>query len=83
MIPTTPTDAQSFHAFLTDQIANGGRDKSPEELVADWRRDQQELQESVAAIREALDNMNNGARGQSIEEVARELKQHFGWSKPL
>lgn len=83
MVPTTQTEAEAFQLFLSHQIANGGRHKSPEELVEQWRRDQQELQESVAAIREALENMENGARGQTVEQVALEMQQRFGWSKPL
>jgi hypothetical protein len=79
----TPTEAESFQLFLSRELAQGGRDLSPEELLQRWRSDQQELQASVAAIREAVDNMNAGARGQSVEEVARELQQRFGWTEPV
>lgn len=82
MNQSASTEAESFHYFLTAQIANGGRNKSPEELVETWRREQQELHESVAAVRAALDNMNRGTRGTGIEETARELRQHFGWADP-
>ena len=83
MNPTTTTEAESFQLFLSHQLASGGSHKSPEDLVEQWRRDQQELQESVHAVREVLDNMNNGARGQTVEEVADELQRHFGWSESL
>jgi hypothetical protein len=73
------TEAESFQVFLSKELANGGRHKSPEDLLQQWRRDRQQLLESVADVREALENMDRGARGQTVGEVAREIKAHFGW----
>ena len=80
MVPTTYTEAESFQLFLSQEIANGGRHKSPEELVEQWRRDQQELQESVAAIREALDEMDRGVPGIPLEVVAKEMREKYDWT---
>lgn len=82
MTPTTHTEAESFHVFLSHQIANGGRHKSPEELVEQWRRDQQELMESVASIKDALDEINRGVPGIPLAEVAREICDKHGWAYP-
>lgn len=81
MIPTTLSEAESFQIFLSHQIANGGRHKSPEELVVDWRRDQQQLQESVVEIQEAIDEMNRGAPGIPLDVVAREICEKHGWAQ--
>jgi len=32
-----PIDAEAFHALLSHQIDNGGREASPEELLRQWR----------------------------------------------
>jgi len=82
MNTATRTDAESFQIFLSRQIANGGRHKSPEELLEAWRREQQELMESVAEIQEALDEIDRGVPGTPISEVAREIRQKHGWPEP-
>jgi hypothetical protein len=79
-MPIVPTEAESFQIFLTHQLANGGRDKSPEDLVLQWRREQEEFQSSVAAIREALDEVERGVPGVPIEEVARKIREKHGWT---
>ena len=72
------TEAESFQLYLAGQIANGGRHKSPEELLEQWRRDLNERQESVAAIREALDEMDRGVPGVPLDEAAQRIRQKHG-----
>jgi len=79
MSTSTPTEAESFQTFLAKEIANGGRHKSPEELVQDWRRERQEFDETVAALREAIDDMNAGDEGRPVAEVFDDLRREFGW----
>ena len=83
MSTSLPTDAESFQVFLTKEIANGGRHKSPEELVQDWRRERQEFDETVVALREAIDDMNAGDRGRPLADVMRDLRAEFGWSNEV
>lgn len=80
MSTSTPTEAESFQSFLAKEIANGGRHKSPEELVQDWRRERQEFDEAVIAVREAIDDMNAGDRGRPLDEVMRDIRARHGWS---
>lgn len=80
MVTSTQTEAESFHYFLAKEIANGGRHKSPEDLLQDWRRVQQELRESAESIREAIDDMHAGDRGQPVAEVFDEIRRAHGWT---
>jgi hypothetical protein len=82
MDTTTPTEAESFQIFLSREIANGGRHKSPEELVDDWRRQQRELHESVAGVQEALDEIDRGVPGRPLREIAHEIRAKHGWQNP-
>jgi hypothetical protein len=79
MSTSLPTEAESFHSFLAHQIANGGRHKSPEELVQDWRKERQEFDETVVALKEAIDDMNAGDRGRPVDEVFNDLRRELGW----
>lgn len=74
------TEAESFQIYLAVQIANGGRHKSPEELLDQWRRDRHERQESVAAIREALDELDRGVPGIPLDEAAQRIREKHGWA---
>lgn len=80
MSTSIPTEAEAFQTFLAKEIANGGRHKSPEELVQDWRRERQEFDETVAALREAIDDMNAGDHGRPLDEVMRDIRAKHGWS---
>jgi hypothetical protein len=73
------TEAESFQLFLSKELANGGRHKSPEELVDQWRREQQEFADTVAAVQEAIDDMNAGDPGRPLSEVARDIRKKHGW----
>ena len=36
-----PTESEAFQRYLAEQLANGGRTRSPEELLRAWRSEQQ------------------------------------------
>lgn len=74
MATQLPTDAECFHDFLGTQIENGGRELSPEELLAYWR---QEHAEAVEDIRQGLRNMEAGL-GRPFEEVDAEMRKKYG-----
>ena len=59
----TQEQIDSFYRFATEQLANGGSEKSVDELYDQWRFENlspQELAENVAAIQASIDDMNNG-----------------------
>jgi uncharacterized protein with von Willebrand factor type A (vWA) domain len=65
----TQEQIDSFHQFATEQIQNGGREKSVDELYDQWRLENlssEELDENVAAIQGAIDDMKNGDRGRDV-----------------
>ena len=73
------TDAEVFQLFLAEQVATGGRGKSPEELVRLWRERQKEISESLDAVREGIADMEAG-RVHSFAEVNDEIRRTHGWT---
>jgi uncharacterized protein with von Willebrand factor type A (vWA) domain len=70
----------SFHRFATEQLANGGREKTVDELYDQWRFENQtaeEFEENVAAIQGAIDDMNNGDSGRDADEVIAEIRARY------
>jgi hypothetical protein len=71
----------AFQAFLTEKLQKGGPRPSPEEAVDEWRELHPEPEideEEVAAIQEAIDDMNAGDRGRPVEEVIAEIRAELG-----
>jgi hypothetical protein len=78
MIPDQPTDAESFYGFLGDQLAQGGRELSPEELLRAWRsRTDPEYAATVEALRQALADMAHGDVGKPLDQFAEEIRQRY------
>lgn len=76
----TQEQIDSFHQFATEQIQNGGRGKSVDELYDQWRLENlspEELQENVAAIQGAIDDMKNGDTGRDVDEVIAEVRSKY------
>ena len=73
-------ELREFHGFLGEKLKNGRADVSPEEALEEWRQgnpDSQTFEDDVAAIQEALDDLDKGDRGIPLEEFDREFrKQH-------
>ena len=78
---TTQDQIDSFYRFAIAQLANGGSEKSVDELYDEWRYQnltREELAENVAAVQAAIDDMNNGDVGRDAAEVERELRVELG-----
>jgi hypothetical protein len=76
-------ELSSFHQFLTERIASGSGDISPEEAVDQWRAehpDDTEFTNTVQALREALADMEAGDRGVPLAEFDREFRARHGLS---
>lgn len=68
----TVTELRSFQQFIAEQLRNGGPMPSPEECVGLWRMER-ERAETLAAIREGLEDVKAG-RVQSLEEFDAEFR---------
>jgi hypothetical protein len=68
---TSPTPAEAFLAFLNAQVPNGGKNKSPEELLRLWR---DEYNATVADIRRGMEEFEAGG-GRPFREVEEELRR--------
>ena len=77
---TTQEQIDSFYRFATEQLANGGSDKSIDELYDQWRYENltpEELEENVAALQAAIDDMNAGDTGRDAARVEQELRDEL------
>jgi hypothetical protein len=72
----SPTDAEAFLNFYVNSLDQGGRQLPPEEIVRKWRAER-EMEESCAAIREGLADIEAG-RVQSLEDFDREFRERNG-----
>jgi hypothetical protein len=74
----TINELHEFHRFLTDRLCADDSDLSPEEALDEWRRlhpQAQTLDEDVAAIREALDDVAKGDIGIPFDQFDREFRK--------
>jgi hypothetical protein len=72
-----PNDLGDFYRFVAEKVNNGGTALSPEEVLDEWRTlhpDAQAVQEDIAAIQEAIDDMANGDQGVGFEEFDRDFR---------
>ena len=70
-------DLRDFHRFLGEKVNNGGESLSPEEVLDEWRLlhpDPKAVQDDIAAIQEAIDDMDNGDSGIPFEEFDRDFR---------
>jgi hypothetical protein len=70
-------ELRDFHRFLADKLSADGIDLSPEEALDEWRRlhpQTQSFGEDVAAIQEALDDMDKGDRGIPFDQFDRDFR---------
>jgi len=69
---------REFHQFLGEKLGNGGANLTPEEALDEWRRENPDTEasdEDVAAIQEALDDLQNGEKGMLFDEFDREFRE--------
>lgn len=67
----------SFHCFVSDQLQHEGGAISPEEALDLWRSQHpaaEDFEESVLAVTEALQDMDEGDRGVVFEQFDREFR---------
>ena len=65
-----------FHRFVGEKAMNGSAHLSPEEVLDEWRMQHPPPldEDDIAAIQEALDDIENGEVGMPIEEFEREFR---------
>jgi len=77
---TTKEQINSFYRFATEQLENGGSEKSVDELYDQWRYENptpEEVAENVEAIQTSIDDMNTGETGRDAGEVIQELREEL------
>ena len=75
------SELHEFHRFLTAKLSNGCARLSPEEVLDEWRQDHPDPEideDEVAAIQEAIDDMEAGDRGRPADEVIADLRKLLG-----
>lgn len=80
----TKEQIESFYRFATDQLTNGGTQKSIDELYDQWRYENlspEEVAENVAAIQSAIDDMDAGDTGRDAGDIERELRQELNFPR--
>lgn len=70
------TELNSFHRFISEQLSVGRSDVSPEEALQLWRMDHPD-EETVLAVQEALQDMENGDEGVSLVEFDHTFRQRY------
>jgi hypothetical protein len=64
------SDVEAFYNFIGEQILVKAPARSPEELLEEWRR-RREYEETVAAVKEGVRDMEAG-RMRSVRELLNE-----------
>ena len=73
----TQHDLDNFHSFASRELVNGGRELSMEDLLQEWRRQQDEV-ETIASIRRGIDDAEAG-RVQSLAEVDAHIRAELSF----
>ena len=76
----TQNQIDSFYRFATEQLANGGSEKTMDELYDQWRFENlgpDDFAENVAAIQASIDDMNRGEMGRDAGDIIRELRDEL------
>lgn len=74
-------DLASFHQFIGERLKEGDFDLSPEEALDIWRSEHplpEDFEETVEALREALEDMDAGDVGIPAEQFFREFREAHG-----
>jgi hypothetical protein len=73
------SDLGDFYRFVGEKINSGPILPTPEEVLDEWRDLHPDplSEDDITAIQEALDEVDNGAQGISLEEFDREMRKRF------
>ena len=69
-----PTELETFHHFLSEQLATGNKELSPEEFLRLWRAQQRDYDETIEAVKEGVADMEAG-RVRPLRDVAEEIRR--------
>ena len=78
MATGTQGELSGFHDFLSQKLTSGATQLSPEEVLDLWRAEHSAVDEyasNVAALKEALADMEAGDHGLSLEEFDGKFRQ--------
>lgn len=78
MATGTQDELSSFHDFLSQRLTSGMAPLSPEEVLDLWRAEHpvaDEYPDDVAALKEALADMEAGDHGLPLEQFDRKFRQ--------
>ena len=70
-----------FYVFVGQKLASSEPELSPEEALDEWRaanRSPEQIDEDVAAVREALDDMAQGDVGVPLTKFDQEFRRRHG-----
>lgn len=70
-------ELRDFHRFLSEKVTSDPANLSPEEALDEWRRlhpSAEALDEDVAAIEEALADVEKGDRGIPFDDFDRDFR---------
>jgi hypothetical protein len=80
-LTTSIGDLARFHQFIGQRLKQGDDKLSPEEALDIWRSEHplsEDYEETVAALREALEEMDAGVPGIPAEQFFREFRERHG-----
>jgi hypothetical protein len=70
-------ELRDFHRFLGEKVNNGAESLSPEEVLDEWRMlhpEPKAVEEDIAAIQEAIEDMENGDTGIPFADFDRNFR---------
>lgn len=73
-------ELQEFHRFVGEKVTKGVTFLSPEDVLEEWRTihpTSEEMEDDIAAVEEALDDLENGDQGIPLEEFDREIRARY------
>lgn len=73
----TIDELRAFNHFLAEKLTQGSGEISPEEALDEWRQlhpQQPDLEDNLAAIREALEDQALGDKGMPFNEFDRNFR---------
>lgn len=81
MSAAATSELLDFRRFIDDKLNHGGKHLSPEEVLDEWREthpESDEFEEEVAAIQEAVDDMQHGDLGRPAHEALADVRARLG-----